>query len=82
MLYTILFSSFLFRVLFHSGKWKKFQNLKKIKCETSTYNTFLNVLQLPYLKAKKGGRQREGEKEREEKILRTWEILEKVFFIP
>ena len=52
MLYSILFSSFLFRVLFHSGKWKKVPELKKIKCETSTCNTFLNVLQLPYLKAK------------------------------
>lgn len=61
---------------------EKVPELKKIKCETSTCNTFLNVLQLPYLKAKKRGRQRQGEKEREKKILRTWEVLEKVFFMP
>ena len=42
---------------------EKVPEVKKIKCDTSTCNTFLNVLQLPYLKAKKE-RERKRKKKR------------------
>lgn len=42
---------------------EKVPEVKKIKCDTRTCNTFLNVLQLPYLKAKKRGRERGRKKD-------------------